>query len=346
MDSRVLDSIVEITKQRDSDALGISILATIAELVPSCFICLYKVPEEFPKSNLQLITSLQAKKDNDGIKQYIWDLPIPYCDSTYLQENRNTIEQFGVYQSSDKRHHIFMPIVNESKIVYGLDISSNRQLNRYVETLLAIGKVCENFYAILSASEKDTLTGLLNRKTYEQKLTALLNGQQHKAHVNKQSPKNKRQKTHQDHTWLAIFDIDFFKKVNDQYGHLYGDEVLLVLSQLMKANFRENDLMFRFGGEEFVVIFEPITKAQAQSILLTFMANVEKHVFPMVGNITISCGFAKISKEDHPKVILDYADKALYYAKEHGRNCLYNFETLLEQGEIELPNIEGDIELF
>ena len=346
MDSRVLDSIVEITKQRDSDALGISILATIAELIPSSFICLYKVKEGNSAVFFQLITSLEAKKDTHGIKQYQWDRPPPSCDTLFLNENSQSLEQFHLYQSSDQRHHIFIPIVNDNEIVYAIDISSKRELQKYIETLLAISKVCENFYAILSVSEKDTLTGLLNRKTYEQKLTTLLQGQQHKKKFNDLQPENQRQGKNQNYTWLAIFDIDFFKKVNDQYGHIYGDEVLLVLSQLMKANFRTNDLMFRFGGEEFVVIFEPVAKVQAQAALLKFMDKVRQHNFPMVGNITLSCGFAKICASEHPKTALNNADKALYYAKEHGRNCLYNFEELLQQNKLQLPNVEGDIELF
>ena len=346
MDTKVIDSLVEITKQRDSDTLGISIMATVAELIPNCFICLYKITEDLFPDSFQLMKSLQAKKDSDGINQYVWDMPIPHCDTLFLQQHRKDLGQFNTYQSSDSRYHIFIPIFNDTKMSYAFDISSKQPLRKYIETLLAIGKVCENFYAILSASEKDTLTGLLNRRTYEQKLTTLLKGQQYKKQLSIKQPENQRILKSQNYTWLAIFDIDFFKKVNDEYGHIYGDEVLLVLSQLMKISFRANDLMFRFGGEEFVVIFEPIDKKQAQATLLKFMTKVAQHNFPMVGSITISCGFAKITPEDHPKVVLDNADKALYYAKEHGRNCLYNFEDLIEQGEVILPKAEGGIELF
>lgn len=346
MDTKVLDSIVEITNQRNSDTLGISILATIAELIPGCFVCLYKESEGLSSDPFLLMNSVQAKKDSNGINQYAWDMPVPHCDALYFKQNSHEFEQVHVYETSIQRHHIFIPIFNEGKVAYGLDISAKRSLDKYTEILVAIGKVCENFYAILSASEKDTLTGLLNRRTYEQKLATLLSRQQYKIQLNRLETSNQRKSNQKNYTWLAIFDVDFFKRVNDLYGHIYGDEVLLVLSQLMKASFRANDLMFRFGGEEFVIIFEPITKKQVQTILLKFMKKVEQHRFPMVGNITVSCGFAKITLEEHPKTVLDNADKALYYAKEHGRNCLYNFEDLIEQGEINLPNADGDIELF
>lgn len=62
-----------------------------------------------------------------------------------------------------------------------------------------------------------------------------------------------RKQSNDSFAWLAIFDIDYFKRVNDQYGHVCGDEVLLNLPQKMKSFFRSSDLLFRFGGEEFVL---------------------------------------------------------------------------------------------
>lgn len=345
MNNKILDSIVEITKQRDSDALGVSIVATIAELVPSCFISFYK-GEDFPSSHIELITSLSAQKDESGVKQFLWDCEVPKYDVNYIDDNYENFNKLVSYQTEDSRFHIFLPFIVDNKIVYAVDVSSRRNLDRYLETLKAIMKVCENFYAILAASEQDTLTGLLNRRTYESKLTSLLFKQQNQQKLTQIEKNDKRDLKHLDHTWLAIIDIDHFKHVNDQYGHIYGDEVLLVLSQLMKQNFRANDLLFRFGGEEFVVIFEPIDKVQVEQALNKFMKQVRNHEFPMVGHITVSCGFAKITQQDHPKNILDNADKALYFAKEHGRDCLHNYEQLVAQGKIVQVNNEGDIELF
>lgn len=120
----------------------------------------------------------------------------------------------------------------------------------------------------------------------------------------------------------------------------------MVLSQVLKQSFRSNDLIFRFGGEEFVIIFEPIEKHHAELALNKFMDTIRNKKFPMVGSITISCGFAKVTKQEHPKTILDNADKALYYAKENGRNCIHNYENLVECGKINVVIEEGDIELF
>ena len=344
MENKLLDSIVEITSQRDSDALGISIVATIAELVPSCFIVLFRT-EQLPSFNFEVVTTLSAAKDDHGVKQYIWDETVKKRDTKTLYRHVKQFERLTVYSSEDSHNHIYIPILNGKKVIYALDISSASNVSPYLDTLLAISKVCENFYAILAASEQDPLTGLFNRSTFENKLSSLLTKQHFRQSIEKKE-ETKRSVKQVDHTWLAIIDIDFFKKVNDQFGHIYGDEVLLVLSQVLKQSFRSNDLIFRFGGEEFVIIFEPIEKHHAELALNKFMDTIRNKKFPMVGSITISCGFAKVTKQEHPKTILDNADKALYYAKENGRNCIHNYENLVECGKINVVIEEGDIELF
>lgn len=143
-----------------------------------------------------------------------------------------------------------------------------------------------------------------------------------------------------------MLDIDHFKAVNDTFGHLYGDEVILLISQRMKECFRNSDLLFRFGGEEFVVVLEPVPAEQAYTILNNFSKKISDHSFPQVGTVTISIGYAMIRERDYPPTILDLADKALYYAKEHSRNCVYNYESLVADGDIQDQKKSGTIDLF
>jgi diguanylate cyclase (GGDEF)-like protein len=342
--NKLLDSIVKITNQRDSDALGTSIVATIGELLPGCVTLLYQV-DHIPRFNFEMLASLSTKIDNGGVKHYLWGAEGRTGEIKNMSRYVKRFERLTMYTSDDKHYHIYIPILNDKEVIYALDISSSSDLSSYLDTLLVISKVCENFYVILSSSERDPLTGLFNRSTFENRLSSLLT-RQHVRQLAKKKLGNKRCIDHIDHTWLAVIDIDFFKRVNDQFGHVYGDEVLLVLSQLLKNSFRSNDLIFRFGGEEFVIIFEPIEKDQAELALNKLMNTIRNKEFPMVGRITISCGYAKVTKQDHPKTILDNADKALYYAKEHGRDCLYNYEDLLGLGKVNAVIEEGDIELF
>ncbi len=122
--------------------------------------------------------------------------------------------------------------------------------------------------------------------------------------------------------WLAILDIDHFKKINDQYGHMYGDEVLLLFSEIMQDTFRFNDLLFRYGGEEFVVCLFNVNKEGAITALERFRRAIEDYALPSNRGITVSIGLAKVLDKELPSNLLDRADIALYEAKETGRNKL------------------------
>ncbi len=347
MYDKVFESIIEITKNQDSDEFSLSIVATIAEIIPEATValCKYDVFSDFP---FQCITSLSIELDDQGHRQYHWGKTLLNSSTDYIKTLNIESLTLNSYQTKDGRYHAFIPIEIENKLAYGIEISSQKCFEQQLDVLVAITKVCQNFYAVLACSEKDSLTGLYNRRTYDSKLNTLLKSQRSNQAENKavDNEGESRFISHQSHTWLAIFDIDFFKKINDRFGHLYGDEVLLMLSQMMQKSFRQNDLLFRFGGEEFIVIFEPISQEQAEKKLNDFREMLAQHEFPILGHITVSCGFAKIHEHDHPKTVFDNADKALYYAKEHGRNRVCCFETLNELGLVDTHIEEGDIELF
>lgn len=142
--------------------------------------------------------------------------------------------------------------------------------------------------------------------------------------------------------FLAICDIDHFKKVNDTYGHLFGDEVLLQFAHIMERNFRYNDALFRFGGEEFIALIKCINPECAEAAFNRFRHAVETYEFPQVGNVTISIGFAQCGADQFPNSVIGMADTALYYAKEHGRNQVVNHSDIKQ----EAPASEGEIDLF
>jgi diguanylate cyclase (GGDEF)-like protein len=146
--------------------------------------------------------------------------------------------------------------------------------------------------------------------------------------------------------WLAIFDIDHFKRINDAYGHIYGDEVILLLAQQMRTCFRQGDVLFRFGGEEFVILLAGQDEAEARSALERFRERVANCLFPQVGHVTVSVGYARAALGDYPESVIDRADKALYYAKEHGRNRTHGYEELLACGELVADGATGSIDLF
>ena len=197
-------------------------------------------------------------------------------------------------------------------------------------------QIYENCARVLSSYERDSLTRLLNRRSFDQRLERIMQTIQ----LGRGSHERER------HHCFAVLDIDHFKRVNDRFGHLYGDEVLLLFASLMRNTFRSEDLLFRFGGEEFVVVLSDVELGTARQILDRFRQRVEQYDFPQVGRVTASVGVAEIHPATAAGALFDAADKALYYAKEHGRNRICLYEELVAAGELEGPSYSDDIELF
>ncbi len=218
----------------------------------------------------------------------------------------------------------------------GLLISINESVipEHYINTLLS---AYNHQVYLLRNKDTDSLTGLYNRQSFDTKLKKL--------HDN--FGLEKRADDEPSKYCLALIDIDLFKQVNDKYGHVYGDEVLLLFSNLMKKAFRDLDMLFRYGGEEFCVLINDVSIQQADLILNRFRTNVEEFNFSMENKVTISIGYTEFTNKIPLANIIERADKALYFSKEHGRNLCSGYETLLEENKIKDFNIdEGDIELF
>ncbi len=131
-----------------------------------------------------------------------------------------------------------------------------------------------------------------------------------------------RSKRYSSDLSAAIIDIDFFKKINDSYGHLCGDFVLKETAYLILENFRKTDLVFRYGGEEFVVILTETGAENAFIPLERLRKLIESYPFKYNGtaiNLTVSIGISSNNVETVEE-FLDNADKALYKAKQSGRN--------------------------
>jgi diguanylate cyclase (GGDEF)-like protein len=145
---------------------------------------------------------------------------------------------------------------------------------------------------------------------------------------------------------VGIIDIDHFKNVNDRFGHIFGDEMLLLFAGMMKKEFRNTDLLFRFGGEEFVVFLLNINEQEAFNKFDGFRQRLQQFVFLQINTITVSIGITQIDTQFHSTKLLEQADQALYYAKEHGRNQVRNYHHLINAGSLSTLQIDNKIDLF
>ena len=347
MNEQILKSVIEITRQRDVDSLEYSMVSTLAEFVPAYEITLYKIPSVNPAETIEEAVKLSIS-ENDGQKNYEWsdnkqivtiNKPIRQCLKSEYLVNSGSV---------DEDTHLYYPLLLDHKVIGVLNLSSHTDLTPWQTLIEVLVSIYNNYLTILNESERDKLTGLLNRRTFDYKLDKLLGAQREQQATYKTSPRSaeQRQPGPKSSAWLAMMDIDNFKNINDTHGHLFGDEVILMLSQKMKNFFRNTDLLFRFGGEEFVVILEPASPVMARQTFERFIQVIASHEFPQVGKTTISIGYARIMETDYPHAILDRADKALYYAKENGKNCVFNYDELLEKKLLSECHSKISTELF
>jgi diguanylate cyclase (GGDEF)-like protein len=215
-----------------------------------------------------------------------------------------------------------------------------------LHTVNGIVGVYRNFQNLLDYSERDSLTGLLNRKTFDDQLAKMLQASSDKDAIPMGDEERRQHQNLAEKQWLAVVDVDHFKLVNDKFGHLYGDEVLILIANLLQSSFRSQDRVFRFGGEEFVVLLRSTTLANTHKIIDRFRKNVESHVFPQVGTVTVSVGFVSISAFESPVIILGHADQALYYAKSHGRNQACHYDELVSGGMLQTVESNDTAEFF
>jgi len=153
-------------------------------------------------------------------------------------------------------------------------------------------------------SSHDPLTGLYNRGAFIEEI----------------GRKIKSAKRYNDSFGFILFDIDHFKHVNDTYGHKVGDDVLVILSEAITKNIRENDFLARWGGEEFTIIAPHTDIEQLVALVVKLQKEIATLSFAPVPKITLSFGLTIFIKDDTKDTILTRADEALYRAKENGRD--------------------------
>lgn len=341
--NNLLESVIRITEERDKKSLERVLVETLADFIQFDAIILLRMPrgsqvlEEaaaMPKNasqnKLELITQEPGEhriKHDEGLDRCINDCEI-------------------VSEGMDGSTRTLFPVEVAEKVSGVLAVYGHTFTKDNIMLVRGFLRVHSNFLAILDDNEHDTLTGLLNRKTFDTRITEIISVALTENTGIAENETERRKPNGDKNYWLGVLDIDHFKSINDNYGHIYGDEVLLLFSQLMKKTFRNADLLFRYGGEEFVAVLAPSDELNAFNVFERFRQQLELFDFPQVGRVTVSIGMVKISAQEHPATVVEHADQALYYAKGNGRNQTANYHQLIKAGMLRERRYEGDIELF
>lgn len=340
---QILQNLVEMTGHRDHLRLEVSVLSTLQQLPHVSHVRALELTELAQGTLVRQRTwsengeMISLESDATG-EQHCQPLhSIPPLAECLSHAHSSVCHSYG------PRHHvIWLPVWMHNKARTCVEITQTRPFSpQRMEVLLGIFHVYQNYQSLLDYSERDALTGLLNRKTFDEQFIRFASLEANAAAA--MAPDALQEDVPQQ--WLAVVDIDHFKQVNDRYGHLFGDEVLILVANLLRSSFRPQDRVFRFGGEEFVILLRGVSLHEAQLIFERFRATVGSYPFPQIGQVTVSLGFTS-TRRCSPVEILGQSDQALYFAKQNGRNRVCHYESLQRSGVLSPQVAHADVELF
>ena len=351
----ILQNLVEMTGHRDHLRLEVSVLSTLQKL-----------------SGVQEVRALELFSLQDRVlvrpRTWVQDGQLVSTDSEPATDpRRQPVEDYpalrdALEQRADSalahprrgRHTLWLPVWMHDKVGTCLEITQSRPFSTHkLDVLKGIFQVYQNYQSLLDYSERDALTGLFNRKTFDEQFSRQTGQGMASEMAISSALGGEEMPSDIEHCgsvtghWLAVVDIDHFKQVNDRFGHLYGDEVLILVANILRSSFRSQDKIFRFGGEEFVVLLRNTTLEGADRIFNRFRQTVQDYDFPQVGRVTVSLGYAS-TDQGSPVEILGRADQALYHAKHNGRNQVCYYDDLVAQGHLvaKAATVHDDVELF
>ncbi|HET7774377.1 MAG TPA: GGDEF domain-containing protein [Burkholderiaceae bacterium] len=347
---RLIDSVARITGMRDRDALNVTIAEVLVDWLRPESVAIYKIVGEGDGRRVLLRARLvdgQAHIESDVARD---PDSLPRLSAMpYFRRCVKNVSQVRITPPAGSPVCTLFPIQNDAEVTGILAVETRQPLQaEQLRLVKGVLRIIRNLLAVLDYSEHDTLTGLMNRKTFDASFQKLL--QSAPASTPPQLPPSGQPERRTEHgefaRYAAVIDIDHFKSINDRFGHLYGDEVLLLVARLMRGSFRATDQLYRFGGEEFVVMLDWVKPADAAMVFDRFRAKVESFNFPQIGRVTISMGYTQIQPFDSPNHAIERADQALYYAKQNGRNQARSYELLISSGALSSKEDASDLELF
>ena len=232
-------------------------------------------------------------------------------------------QSFALYTKVDGTYYTitFLPIKTTKPIGYLISYKRDNNLALFSTTFwqntilanLALLLILAFIYHILETKSR------FENMAVTDKLTKLYN--RHKFYLTVPPEINRAKRSGKPFS-IILFDIDKFKQINDRYGHNTGDYILKTVAQLVRSNVRSYDSIFRWGGEEFLILAPETNAKQAMQLAEKIRKIIESHSFDILGQVTISVGVAEFNPQTDANIdrTIKRADNALYVAKKEGRN--------------------------
>lgn len=352
------EHLIKLTDHRDRDLLELTLAKALIDLVPIQRVLIARVTSEDGEKRWLDVASLDARgggKVVDPLRVDFQALPRLADASDRLRciQSRQPVEI--AWAGEDGPRITYFPLFADSRSDDEgvIEIHSAAVLTEgELEMIGQLHHIYRNMYALLAYSDRDALTGLLNRKSLDdafysavlEELDGMMDDARDAA-VPGGIGKERRHRVPPNY-WLGTIIIDNFTLLNDKYGHLIMEEVTLLVARLMASTFRTHDRLYRFGGDQFAVLFHCPDEALAFGAFERMRANIEKFNFPQVGRVTISAGFSRVLADDSPSASIERAEQAVEFEKQKGGNKVCSHLDLVRRGFfVDIPRT-GGVDIF
>ena len=261
---------------------------------------------DFMQSTLDTIATLDfelpgaletLKKSLDEQFKYLAKESIEHYDST----NKRFEELVNKQEAT--LNEFKNPLINIHDITEKFNDIKSHMVDEVEKANLLISDLTKK---VEKTSQLDHLTKVYNRKILSEHLSLIC-----------------KKTSFAENIQLFMIDIDDFKIINDSYGHVVGDKVLIFLANILKKTLRDGDKVYRYGGEEFVVILNRIKEQECENVAKRIVSVIQTNKLIYKGiniNVTVSLGATTLKNGDTPDSLISRADEALYKAKKDGKN--------------------------
>jgi diguanylate cyclase (GGDEF)-like protein len=298
------------------DVLAQRLIESSHRIVPSSIILLIKKGDIF--TVLHHTRDLQIEKSPVAITGTLLDMAAKNVEPLYLSDVRNYSLPLTPFRIKEMSSVFILPLIYEKEFL-GLIVFLSEKINAFnphqIELIEVLGTQASISIAnarlhaeIERMATTDGLTGLFNHRHFQERLSAEF----------------KRLSRFPEPLSLMLIDIDYFKKVNDTYGHPAGDKILQGVASILKTTLRDIDIPARYGGEEFASILLGTNSSGAENMAERFRNAIMETTFKIDDKdlkVTVSIGISTITGDkDRKESMIERADQALYHAKKNGRN--------------------------
>ena len=257
--------------------------------------------EEYTNGKIKTYKIKYRCRKNDGT--YLWIIDSAKIVA-YTKEGQ-VARIIGAHYNINEAEISNKKILEQNSLLTNNNIDLEQIIGKHTQELKILNKKLEEKFTELEyKASYDSLTNIFNRRKFEEIFTNEIT----------------RAKRYFQPLSIILLDIDYFKKVNDTYGHKTGDDVLISLSNILKNSIRSLDILARWGGEEFIIIFPNTSKENATLKAEKIRKSIEEKIMIKKKKITCSLGVTSFIKEDTKDSMFLRVDEALYLAKNSNRN--------------------------